>query len=148
MRIAILENIRSLHNVGAIFRNADGSGWDKIYLSGYTGCPPDPRIGKVSLGAEDKVEWEQASDALSLLRKLKKEGIEIFALEITSQSKNIFSVKKLPKDFALVLGNEVTGVSREVLSECSRHLMIPMQGKKESLNVSVASGIAFYALVN
>lgn len=146
MKVVILENIRSLHNVGAIFRTADGAGWDKVYLTGYTGCPPDRRIGKVSLGAEEFLPWEHCDSAEVLCEKLKKNGYEIVALEQSNRAEEIFEAKDFKDDFALVLGNEVEGVSEEILDLCDRHLEIPMHGKKTSLNVSVAAGIALYAL--
>lgn len=146
MKVVVLENIRSLHNVGAIFRTADGAGWDKAYLTGYTGCPPDRRIEKVSLGAENFLPWEHVEDAKKLCEKLKADGVEILALEQTKESENIFETKNFGENIALVLGNEVEGVSQDVLNLADRHLEIPMQGQKTSLNVSVAAGVALYAL--
>jgi len=145
-RIVILENIRSLHNVGSLLRTCDGAGWDKVFLCGYTGCPPDRRIEKVSLGAENFLPWEKANSALEVCKKLKKEGFEILALEQTAKSENIFSAKFSQKKIALVLGNEVEGVSQEVLDFADRHLEIPMHGKKSSLNVAVAGGVAMYEI--
>ena len=149
MRIVILENIRSLHNVGAIFRTADSAGWDKVILTGYTGCPPDRRIEKVSLGAENFLEWEHFEDPQSALLDLKSKNIEIFALEQSETSVNLLdrsATKNLPEKFALVLGNEVEGGSSETMELVSKHFEIPMYGQKTSLNVSVAAGIAFYLL--
>ena len=146
MRAVILENIRSLHNVGAIFRTADGAGWDKIYITGYTGCPPDRRIEKVSLGAEEFLSWEHVDSTVKLCEKLKKEGVKLIALEQSNKSSDIFTTKCEEENIALVLGNEVEGVSEEVLSICDQHLEIPMYGQKTSLNVSVAAGIALFAL--
>jgi|APSaa5957512622_1039677.scaffolds.fasta_scaffold00500_1 23S rRNA (guanosine2251-2'-O)-methyltransferase len=145
-RIVILENIRSLHNVGAIFRTADGAGWDKVFLTGYTGCPPDRRIEKVSLGAENFIEWEHAENTRNLCKILKNDGFEICALEQTEKSENLFSAKNFGKKIALVLGNEVEGVTPEVLEMCDRYFEIPMHGQKKSLNVSVAAGVALYEL--
>lgn len=146
MRVVILENIRSLHNVGAIFRTADGAGWDKIYLTGYTGCPPDRRIEKVSLGAEDFLPWEHVASAVDLSKELKEKGFEIIALEQSDKSEDIFEAKDFGENVALFLGNEVEGVSEEILSLCDRHLEIPMYGQKKSLNVSVAAGIALFSV--
>jgi len=146
MRIVILENIRSLHNVGAIFRTADGAGWDKVYLTGYTGCPPDRRIEKVSLGAEEFLPWEHVDSAEKLCEKLKKEEFKIIALEQSDRSEDIFTTKCEEENIVLILGNEVDGVSEEILNMCDQHLEIPMHGKKTSLNVSVAAGIALFAL--
>lgn len=146
MKIVVLENIRSLHNVGAIFRTADGAGWDKVFLTGYTGCPPDRRIEKVSLGAENFLPWEHAEDAGKLCERLKAEGFEILTLEQTEHSENMFEAKNLEENVVLVLGNEIEGVSPEVLKLADRHLEIPMRGQKTSLNVSVAAGVALFAL--
>ncbi len=146
MRLIVLDNIRSLHNVGAIFRTADGAGWDKIYLTGYTGCPPDRRIEKVSLGAEEFLSWEQADSAIELCKKLKKDGFKIVALEQSEKSENIFDTHDFGENIALILGNEVEGVSQELLDICDQHVEIPMYGQKKSLNVSVAAGIALFAL--
>lgn len=146
MKVVILENIRSLHNVGAIFRTADGAGWDKVYLTGYTGCPPDRRIEKVSLGAEEFLPWEHVNSAIALCEKLKTEGYDVIALEQSEMSENIFEATNFGEKVALFLGNEVDGVSEEILAMCSRHLEIPMYGQKKSLNVSVAAGIALFAV--
>jgi len=145
-KVIILENIRSLHNVGSILRTADGAGWDKIYLCGYTGCPPDRRIEKVSLGAENFIKWEHADNALEVIKKLKKDKYEIIALEQTKKAEDLFTAKFPNKKTALILGNEVEGVTKEVLKEADRHLEIPMHGKKSSLNVSVSAGIALYEI--
>ena len=144
--IVILDNIRSLHNVGSIFRTADAARFEKIYLCRYTGCPPDRRIEKVSLGAENFLPWEHCDTALQAGEKLKSQGFEIIAIEQTEKSENIFDAKFKKKNIALIFGNEVTGVSSEVLKVCDRHLQIPMHGQKSSLNVSVAAGIAMYAI--
>jgi len=141
--VLVLPNIRSGHNVGAIFRTADGSGVDKLYITGYTPCPPHTQIDKVSLGAEKWMPWEYYKQAGTLLKKLKKMGYNIVALEQTKVSKNIFDWQpKFP--IALVLGNEKTGVPKSLLKYCDESVEIPMAGKKNSLNVSVAAGIAMY----
>ncbi len=145
-RVIILENIRSLHNVGSLLRTADGAGWDKVFLCGYTGCPPDRRIEKVSLGAENFISWEKADSALDACKQLKKEGFEILALEQTAKAENLFEAEFSGKKIALVLGNEVEGVSQEVLDFADRHLEIPMHGQKSSLNVAVAGGVSMYGI--
>ncbi len=147
IRVVILENLRSLHNVGSVFRTADGAGWDKVYLCGYTGAPPDRRIEKVSLGAEEFIEWEKIENIAELIENLKKEGFQIIALEQTPKSREIFKekVSNIEK-IALILGNEVSGVSAETLDKCDLHLEIPMYGQKTSLNVSIAAGIALYLM--
>lgn len=143
--VLVLPNIRSGHNVGAMFRAADGAGVDKIYLTGYTPCPPHTQIDKVSLGAEKWMPWEYCKQTGRLLKQLKKEGYNIVALEQTKKSKNIFEWKPA-FPMALVVGNEITGVPKNLLKYCDEAVEIPMQGKKNSLNVSVAAGIAMYQI--
>ncbi|MFA5062429.1 MAG: RNA methyltransferase [Patescibacteria group bacterium] len=145
--VLVIPNIRSGHNVGAMFRTADGAGVDKIYLTGYTPCPPHPQVDKVSLGAEKSVSWQYFKQAGRLLKQLKKEGYNIVALEHTKTSKDIFKWKpKFP--IALIVGNEKTGVTKSLLKYCDEAVEIPMKGKKTSLNVSVAAGIAIYRICN
>ena len=144
-KVVVLENIRSLHNVGSIFRTADGAGFDKVFLTGYTGTPPDRRIEKVSLGAEEFLAWEKNEDSINCVKQLKKEGYRILALEQTSTSQDLFETKfdDLEK-VALILGNEVEGISKELLALADITLEIPMKGQEGSLNVSIAAGIAMY----
>lgn len=147
----ILENIRSVYNVGAIFRTADAIGIDKIFLVGYTPAPID-RFGraradvhKAALGAEESVAWEQVADASVLIENLKAEGYQIVALEQGKKSADYKKIKLSDKT-AIVVGNEVDGVSKEVLKLSDILAEIPMIGKKESLNVSVAVGIFLFRL--
>lgn len=146
----IAHNIRSLHNVGSIFRAADGFGVTKVYLTGYTGTPEGKnaeKIHKVALGAEEFVEWEYTRSLARLITKLKKQGVRIVALENNQQYKITSLVKYKPKfPMALILGEEVKGHTKKTLDSCDDIVEIPMQGQKESLNVSVACGIALYAL--
>ncbi len=145
--ILILPNIRSGHNVGAIFRTADGAGVDKLYLTGYTPCPPHVQIDKVSLGAEKWMPWEYHKQTGRLLKELKQIGYNIVALEQTKNSQDIFTFQpQFP--LALVLGNEKTGVSKSLFKYCDQAIEIPMYGKKNSLNVSVAAGVAMYVIKN
>ena len=150
--IAVLHNIRSLHNVGSIFRTADGAGMSKIYLCGITPAPVDnfgrpvPQLAKTSLGAEKYVEWEKVSSAAKLIGKLKKEGYEIIAVEQNKKSVPLDKFKTVNKKICLIAGNEVSGLPKPVLKLADRILEISMFGKKESLNVSVAFGIAAYRL--
>ncbi len=145
--VIVLPNIRSCHNVGAVFRTADGAGVDKIYLTGYTPDPSHPKMAKVSLGAEKSVPWEKHYQTARVLKQLKAEGYKIVALEKTSKSVNMYSWKP---DFplALIVGNEVTGVTPNILKYCDEIIHLPMNGIKESLNVSIASGIAIYYIAN
>lgn len=150
-RVLILNDIRSVHNVGAIFRTADAIGIDKIYITGYTPAPFDRfgrkrnDISKAALGAEKTVDWEYEESVETLIASLKEKGYTLLALE---QSKDSIDYKKFEvnTDVAILLGNEVYGVSKELLEEVDVVLEIPMMGKKESLNVSVATGILLYRL--
>lgn len=149
--ILILHNIRSVYNVGAIFRTADAVGISKIYLSGYTPTPidrfnrPRPDFNKCSLGAEKTVAWEYKKTVAPILKLLKKEGFHIVALEQDISSVDYKTFKPRPK-IALLLGTETTGISKALLKQCDSIIEIPMKGKKESLNVSVSAGIAMYRL--
>jgi 23S rRNA (guanosine2251-2'-O)-methyltransferase len=157
MRLAaILYDIRSVHNVGSIFRTADAAGVEKIYCCGITPTPHDPfgRIradfAKVSLGAEKSVAWVASKSAERTIAKLKKDGWKIFAVE---QSKNSIPYHKILRrdirgaKIALVMGNEVSGIPSRVIKKCDAVLEIPMRGAKESLNVAVAFGIVAFALL-
>ncbi len=152
-KILILPNIRSAINVGAIFRTADAIGIDKIYLVGITPRPTDKfgriqkDIAKSALGAETWIDWEYKEKIFPLINKLKKEGYEIIALEQDKHSKDYKKIK-IGKKVALLLGEEVDGVNKKVLDKCDAIIEIPMYGKKESLNVSVACGIALFGLFN
>ncbi|MEK9154628.1 MAG: TrmH family RNA methyltransferase [Patescibacteria group bacterium] len=158
--VVILHNIRSLYNVGAIFRTADAAGIEKIYLCGITPKPidelsrPRSQLTKVSLGAEKYMKWEYVKNTTSLIDKLKKEKYKIFAIEQSKKSipyykkikrKNL-KTKKLK--IALVLGGEIKGLPPSILNRADKILEIPMKGRKESLNVSVAFGIVVFNLVN
>lgn len=149
--VVICDSIRSLHNVGSIFRTADGAGVDKIYLCGITGCPDDEKakekIAKVALGAEKTVKWEYTRQTGRIVKKLKSEGYQIVALEQTKNSVDCFDFKpKFP--MALIIGNEVEGVKKSLLDKSDKIIEIPMRGSKESLNVSVSFGIAAYWIGN
>lgn len=147
----ILHNIRSVYNVGAIFRTADGVGVKKVYLCGYTPSPIDrfgrkrTDIAKASLGAEDSVEWEHVDDVKELITLLKKKEIQVLAVEQHDTSVPYDAVQ-VTVPTALVLGPEVEGIEEDILDHCDAVVEIPMHGAKESLNVSVAAGIVLYAL--
>ena len=156
--IAILHNIRSLHNVGSIFRTADAAGIEKLYLCGITPTPLDqfgkirPQLAKVALGAEKTVAWGKYSSTSRLLDKLKKDKYKIFAVEQSKKSNHYYSKEILrfaqnDKEIALVVGNEVKGLSPAILKKCDKILEIPMRGKKESLNVAVAFGIVTFRIL-
>lgn len=157
--IVLLDNIRSRENVGSIFRTADAAGVGKIYLCGITPTPNQyqvssikhqgetDKIAKTALGAEMWVSWEYRAKTWQVLRELKvrSEKFKVVGLEQTKNSKNIFKFKsKFP--IVLVVGNEVRGLSPEILKYCDDVIAIPMFGKKESLNVSVATGVALYQI--
>jgi tRNA G18 (ribose-2'-O)-methylase SpoU len=141
----IAYNIRSLFNVGAMFRIADALGIKKIYLCGYTGYPPRSQISKTALGAENTVPWEHHWQGVKLIKKLKKQGVKIIVLETIPGAKPLPNFKaKFPA--ALIVGNEKTGLSPQILKLANAVVQIPMQGIKESLNVAVAAGIGLYHL--
>jgi tRNA G18 (ribose-2'-O)-methylase SpoU len=141
----LAHNIRSLWNVGAFFRTCDGLGVEHLYLTGYTPHPPRTEITKTAIGAELYVPWEHARDPLPIIEQLKKDGWQIVALELTKQSINI--AEFTPGDrVCLVAGHELEGVPEQILALCDAVVEIPMLGKKESLNVSVAAGIALHRL--
>ncbi|MBU0706369.1 RNA methyltransferase [Patescibacteria group bacterium] len=142
----LAHNIRSLHNVGSIFRTCDGAGVSKLYLTGYSGVPPRKEITKTALGADDSVLWEFHKDPISVVKMLEKDGVQIVALEKNKNSKDIRKFKpKYP--VCMIVGNEIDGVEEALLKLSDHILHIPMHGKKESLNVSVAFGIGIYLLV-
>jgi len=143
--VVVCHNIRSAYNIGSIFRTADGAGAAKVYLTGYAPAPPHPGISKTALGAEKVVEWEKLAKLDVAIERLKKEGYQIIALEQSKKSVPLGSFKP-KKKIALILGNEVRGLSRSLLDKCDKIIEIPMRGKKESLNVSVAFGIAAYLI--
>lgn len=154
--IIICDNIRSLYNVGSIFRTSDGSGVvTKIYLTGMTGYPKpdDPtwtqtqKIAKTSLGAEKYIDWEYVKDPTKLVQNLKKQKFNIYCLEnnIGSDCEN-YSKQKYLFPMALILGHEVKGIKPEILSLCDKCVFIPMRGRKESLNVASAYAIAIYEI--
>lgn len=141
----VCDNIRSLENVGSIFRTADALGVAKIFLCGITEAPPNHKISKTALGAEKNIPFEYYKQAWRLVEKLKKEKVLVVALE--QSPKSIPYTKFKPKfPLALVIGNELKGVSKKVLSQSKVIIHLPMRGKKESLNVSVALGVAAYEI--
>ena len=151
--VIILDNIRSLHNVGSVFRTADGAGVEKIYLCGITSTPIGkleeirPQISKVALGAEKTVKWEYVKSTSRLIDKLKKLSYKIVAVELDKKSVPYFKTKIKKSDLkntAFVFGHEVKGISKSILKKSDKILEIPMHGEKESLNVSIAVGIILF----
>jgi len=145
--IAILDNIRSMNNVGSIFRVADAFALKKIYLCGITATPPNKKITKTALGATESVDWEYREDVIEIVRELSQKNIKSFIVEQTDNSTMIqnFTPKK-EETIALILGNEIFGVSDTLLSEVAGALEIPQFGTKHSLNVSVAAGIVIWEI--
>ncbi|MBI2454324.1 MAG: RNA methyltransferase [Parcubacteria group bacterium] len=142
----ILHNIRSAYNVGSIFRTADAAGVGRIYLGGYTPTPDTKKVIKTSLGAERSVKWEKCFNTWKLIEKLKSDGMNVVALEQSKTSRDYLKLKpKFP--LAIVVGNEVRGLSSHILKRCDSVWHIPMRGQKESLNVAVASGIFLYKIL-
>jgi tRNA G18 (ribose-2'-O)-methylase SpoU len=149
----LLNSIRSNYNVGSIFRTSDGAMVEKLYLCGYTPFPPQKNsangkkeILKTALGSTESIEWEYVRDPLEVITKLKKEGIKICALELTSNSIPYYNLNKEQFPLCLIVGNEITGVSQELLDLCDFSVEIPQYGIKQSLNVAVAYGIAIFEL--
>jgi 23S rRNA (guanosine2251-2'-O)-methyltransferase len=145
--ILVLDNIRSLQNVGSLFRTADAFRCQQILLCGITGTPPHRDIHKAALGAEQSVPWQYITDTVTALQTLQSQGVHILALEQTDASLQLHTFHPDPiTTYALVLGNEVEGVSDLALSLCTSAIEIEQFGQKHSLNVSVAGGIALYHL--
>jgi tRNA G18 (ribose-2'-O)-methylase SpoU len=141
----LLENIRSLHNVGSVFRTCDACLFDMVYLTGYTGVPPRKEITKTALGADETVPWKHYKDPVYIAKKLKKQGVRLVALET---SKNAIPFHRYTPKFpmCLMVGHEVTGLSDKLLKLADDIIILPMRGRKSSLNVSVAFGVAAYCL--
>jgi tRNA G18 (ribose-2'-O)-methylase SpoU len=146
---ALLDNIRSAWNVGAIFRTADGLGVQRLHLCGITPTPENKSVQKTALGADQSIPWSYASNAVSTAEKLKAEGTHLWALEQDQRAVPITDTWQADdQPVLLIVGNEVTGVDPALLELCERIVYIPMQGKKRSLNVEVAFGVAVSALQN
>lgn len=145
----VLDDIRSMYNVGSVFRTADSFRLERLVLCGITACPPHPEIHKTALGAEDSVEWESAPSAKEAVEKLKSQGYEVYALEQVEHSialQDFNPVKE--KKYAIVLGNEVKGVAQEAVDVCNGAIEIPQFGTKHSMNVSVSGGIAMWHIAS
>jgi len=151
-KVLILPNIRSAINVGAMFRTADAVGIDKIYLTGYSPRPTDKfgriqkDIAKSALGAETWISWEYEEDINKVLKKLKKENFQIIAIEQDENSVDYRKVKA-KNNVAVMMGEEVNGIDKKILKKCDIVAEMPMKGKKESLNVSVACGVALFRIL-
>ncbi len=144
---ALLENVRSLYNVGSIFRTSDAAMIEKLFLCGFTPHPPRREIEKTALGATESVPWEYRAIARDLVHELKTRGVKICALELTTESVPYYSIQRRDFPLCLVVGNELTGISKELIELADLAIEIPMYGIKHSLNVAVAYGIALFELM-
>ena len=145
--IIILDDIRSLHNIGSVFRTADAFLVEKIYLCGITACPPNKEINKTALGATETVTWEYSENILEVIENLKSDGIKVFAIEQVENAiyLNNFKVENLQK-YAIIMGNEVFGVAQTAIEICDGVIEIPQLGTKHSLNIAVTTGIVVWDL--
>jgi 23S rRNA (guanosine2251-2'-O)-methyltransferase len=142
----LLDNVRSLYNVGAFFRTADAAGIEKLYLSGITGRPPQRPISKTALGAEETVPWEHDWEAARTLRALRDRGVELAAIETSVHAVDLFDwTPRFP--VCVIFGNEVDGIQPQLSALCDTHVRIPMLGLKHSLNVATAGGVVIYELL-
>ena len=147
--IVVLDNIRSLNNVGSVFRTSDAFLIEKIYLCGITATPPNKEIHKTALGATESVAWEYVEDTLTLVNKLKNDGVFVASIEQVENSTMLNDfIPKQNQKYAIVMGNEVKGVQQEVVSASDTCIEIPQLGTKHSLNISVTTGIVIWDLFN
>lgn len=143
--IIVLDNIRSMMNIGSVFRTSDAFRLEKILLCGITACPPHKEIHKTALGATESVAWEYFENTCHAVDKLKEQGYQVLALEQTTESKSLVDFQPLPHDrYALVFGNEVKGVQDDVLHCCHASIEIPQFGTKHSFNIAVSAGIVLW----
>ena len=147
--IVVTDNVRSMHNIGSIFRTSDAFLVEEIVLGGISGTPPHPEIAKTALGAEDTVKWRHVADTISEIGRLKKEGWKICVLE---QAHNSIPLQEFKREkgekLVLVVGNEVSGVDQEIVNMADTIIEIPQYGTKHSLNVSVSAGIAIFSILS
>jgi 23S rRNA (guanosine2251-2'-O)-methyltransferase len=143
----VLHNIRSMWNVGAMFRTADAAGIDELVITGYTATPPRKEIDKTAFGAQETVPWRHFADPQEAIAALKGEGRKIFGLEIAENSRAYTSLTAEDFPLALIVGNEVEGIGDELLGHCDGVIEIPQYGVKHSLNVAVAAGVALFECV-
>jgi len=142
----LLDNVRSLYNVGAFFRTADAMACEKLYLCGITGRPPKSGISKTALGADETVPWEHHADAAALIRELRSQHHEIAAVETTVHSVDLFDwAPRFP--VCVLFGHEVDGLPKALLDLCDTYVRVPMLGRKHSLNVATAGGVVLYELL-
>ncbi len=147
--IAILDNVRSLNNIGSVFRTADAFAIEAVYLCGITAKPPHREINKTALGATESVNWTCFEDTQTAVKKLKEDGWKVYAIEQTENSILLNEFKPLSDEkIALIFGHEVKGVEQKVINQCDGVIEIPQKGTKHSLNISVSAGVVIWDLVN
>ena len=148
--IVVLDNIRSLNNIGSIFRTCDAFLVSKIYLCGITAQPPNRKINKTALGSTESVEWEYFKSTKKIIEKLKSEGVKIWSIEQVEKAKKLHEIKDIDKgiEHAVVFGNEIKGVSQEIIDISNNTIEIDQYGTKHSLNVTVAAGIVVWKFYN
>jgi tRNA G18 (ribose-2'-O)-methylase SpoU len=139
---ALLDNLRSVHNVGSIFRSADGAGFAELYLCGVTPTPANPKLAKTALGADTALAWRWSPNAVELAQELRAGGHHLWALEEGVRAESLYMAPSPPLDTVLVVGSEVIGIDPDLLVLCERTLAIPMRGTKRSLNAATAFGVA------
>ncbi len=144
--VVVLDNIRSAFNVGSIFRTSDAGGVSRIDLCGMTAYPPHPRLDRTALGATDYVEWEYHEKTETAIARLRKEGLPVIAIEVTDTAASHVEFA-WPSPVAVVFGNEVTGISPDLIAQCDAAVCIPMHGYKNSINVATAFGIVLYEIL-
>lgn len=145
--VVVLDNVRSLHNIGSVFRTSDAFRVECIYLCGITAVPPHPEIHKTALGAEFTVDWKYVDNAIEAVDNLRQKGYIVYSVEQTENSIMLENIRlEQEKRYAVVLGNEVKGVQQEVIDHSDGCIEIPQYGTKHSLNVSVAAGIIIWDL--
>ena len=146
--VIVLDNIRSMHNIGSIFRTSDAFGVNSIFLCGICATPPNKEIHKTALGSTKTVKWQYFSSTKSAIKQLVNEGYHIIAIEQTPKSSSLHQTIIRKDKIALVLGNEIKGVSTEILSKANQYIKIQQHGTKTSMNVSVVAGIVLWAVIN
>ena len=148
--IVVLDNIRSLNNIGSIFRTCDAFLVSKIYLCGITATPPNRKINKTALGSTDSVEWEYFKSTIKLIEKLKSEGVKIWSIEQVERAQKLNYIEKIDSKLkhAIVFGNEIKGVDQKIIDISQNTIEIDQYGTKHSLNVSVAAGIVIWKFYN
>lgn len=143
----LLDNIRSIYNVGAMFRTADGAGLERVYCCGMTATPRHPKVAKTALGAQENIPWDYGANACDIAYWLQKAGWQIWVLEEATHATNLFTLQRTDVPIVLVVGNERAGVDPALLEMANQTVSLPMHGSKGSLNAAVAAGIALYTLV-